>query len=257
MIELDHVTKRYGDTVAVDDVTFTIQPGVVTGFLGPNGAGKSTTMRLMVGLDAPSSGDVRVNGMHYQLAQLAIGVLGVLVITGEHSTGMIRSTFMAVPKRLPVIWAKLAVFCSVTFVLMLAASFVAFLATQPILQQHGLDKTLGDPHALRAVIGAALYLTVIGALGVGLGTLVRNTAGGIAAFVGILFVLPGITALLPHATAESVNRFLPLNAGSAVLTSTFESFHHHLSPWAGFAVFCLYVAVTIAVAAIALVRRDA
>jgi ABC-type transport system involved in multi-copper enzyme maturation permease subunit len=193
----------------------------------------------------------------YQLAQLAIGVLGVLVITGEHSTGMIRSSFMAVPKRLPVIWAKLAVFCSVTFVLMLAASFVAFVVTQPILRQHGLGKTLGDPHALRAVIGAALYLTVIGALGVGLGTLVRNTAGGIAAFVGILFVLPGITALLPHATAESVNRFLPLNAGSAVLTSTFESFHRHLSPWAGFGVFCLYAAVTIAVAAVALVRRDA
>jgi hypothetical protein len=77
------------------------------------------------------------------------------------------------------------------------------------------------------------------------------------AFVGILFVLPGITALLPHGTAESVNRFLPLNAGSAVLTSTFESFHRHLSPWAGFAVFCLYATVTIGVAAVALVRRDA
>ena len=107
------------------------------------------------------------------------------------------------------------------------------------------------------MIGAALYLTVIGALGVGLGTLVRNTAGGIAAFVGILFVLPGITALLPHAPAESVNRFLPLNAGSAVLTSTFESFHRHLSPWAGFGVFCFYAVVAIAVAAVALVRRDA
>ena len=70
----------------------------------------------------------------YQLAQLAIGVL---VITGEHSTGMIRSTFMAVPKRLPVIWAKIAVFCSVTFVLMLAASFVAFVATQPIVRSTG------------------------------------------------------------------------------------------------------------------------
>jgi ABC-2 type transport system permease protein len=192
----------------------------------------------------------------YQLAQLAIGVLGVLVITGEYSTGMIRSSFTAVPKRLPVIWAKLAVFCSVTFVLMLVSSFVAFLVTQPILQQHGLDKTLADPHALRAVIGAALYLTVIGALGVGLGTLVRNTAGGTASFVGILFVLPGITALLPHATAESVNRFLPLNAGSAVLTGTFEAFHRHLSPWAGFAVFCFYAAVAVAVAAVALVRRD-
>ncbi|MEA2172346.1 MAG: type transport system permease protein [Solirubrobacteraceae bacterium] len=192
----------------------------------------------------------------YQLAQLAVGVLGVLVITGEYSTGSIRSTFMAVPKRLPVLWAKLLVFCSATFALMLVSAFVAFLVTQPILHQHGLDKSLGDPHAVRCIIGAALYLTVIGALGVGLGTLIRNTAGGIATFVGILFVLPGVTALLPHATAESVNRFLPVNAGSAVLTSRFEAFHRHLSPWIGFGVFCLYAAIAISVAAVKLVQRD-
>jgi ABC-type transport system involved in multi-copper enzyme maturation permease subunit len=198
--------------------------------------------------------DIALAGVN--VAQLAIAVLGVLVITGEYSTGSIRSTFMAVPKRLPVLWAKLLVFCSATFALMLVSAFVAFLVTQPILHQHGLDKSLGDPHAVRCIIGAALYLTVIGALGVGLGTLIRNTAGGIATFVGILFVLPGVTALLPHATAESVNRFLPVNAGSAVLTSRFEAFHRHLSPWIGFGVFCLYAAIAISVAAVKLVQRD-
>src|SRR4051812_32426396 len=73
MIELDRVTKRYGDMLAVDDVTFTIQPGVVTGFLGPHGAGKSTTMRLMLGLDAPTSGEVRVNGRHYRDLEAPLG----------------------------------------------------------------------------------------------------------------------------------------------------------------------------------------
>jgi ABC-type transport system involved in multi-copper enzyme maturation permease subunit len=192
----------------------------------------------------------------FQLAQLAIGVLGVLVISGEYSTGMIRASFTAVPKRLPILWAKLAVFCSATFIATLIASFVAFFVTQPIVRKHHLDKTLGDPHALRCVVGVALFLTVLGALGVGLGTLVRNTAGGIAAFAGLMFVLPGITGLLPHTTAESINPYLPLNAGSAILTSTFDADHHHLSAWGGFGVFCAYAAVTIVVAAVLLVRRD-
>lgn len=198
--------------------------------------------------------DQAVGGYH--LAQLAIGVLGVLVIGGEYSTGMIRSSLMAVPKRLPVLWAKLATFGAVTFVLMLVSSFVAFFAVQAIVASHGVDKALGDPHALRAVIGTALFLTVLGALGIGLGTLIRNTAGGIAAFVGLLFVLPGITALLPASTGDAISPYLPLNAGFTVTTSTFEN-PHHLSTWGGFAVFCGYTAVIVAAAAVRLVRSDA
>lgn len=192
----------------------------------------------------------------YHLAQLAIGVLGVLVISGEYSTGMIRSSLMAVPRRLPVLWAKLGIFSAVTFVLMLISTFVSFLAVQAIVTKHGQQHSLGDPHALRAVVGTALFLTVVGALGLGLGALVRNTAGGIASFVGLLFVLPGITALLPHTVADSVNPYLPLNAGFTVATSTFED-SHHLSPWGGFAVFCGYTAIVIAAAAVRMVRRDA
>jgi ABC-2 type transport system permease protein len=198
--------------------------------------------------------DVGVSGYH--LAQLAIGVLGVLVISGEYSTGMIRSSLMAVPKRLPVLWAKLGVFSAVTFVLMLAAAFVSFFAVQAIVTSHQLDHGLGDPHALRAVVGTALFLTMLGALGVGLGALIRNTAGGIAAFVGLLFVLPGVTALLPASIADAITPYLPLNAGTTVATSTFDS-AHHLSTWGGFAVFCGYTAVIVAAAAVGLARRDA
>jgi ABC-type transport system involved in multi-copper enzyme maturation permease subunit len=198
--------------------------------------------------------DLGVGGYH--LAQLAIGVLGVLVISGEYSTGMIRSSLMAVPKRLPVLWAKLGVFSAVTFVLMLAATLVSFFSVQAIVTSHHVNRSLGDPHALRAVVGTALFLTVLGALGVGLGALIRNTAGGIAAFVGLLFVLPGITALLPASTADAITPYLPLNAGTTVATSTFDN-AHHLSTWGGFAVFCAYTVVIVGVAAVRLVRRDA
>src|SRR4051794_20463145 len=198
--------------------------------------------------------DVGVGGYH--LAQLAVGVLGVLVISGEYSTGMIRSSLMAVPRRLPVLWAKIAVYGAVTFVLMLAASFVSFLAVQAIVTQHGQQVTLAAPHALRAVIGTALFLTVLGILAIGLGALVRNTAGGIAAFVALLFVLPGVSALLPASIGNAIGPYLPLNAAFTVATSTFEN-SHHLGPWTGFAVFCGYAAVIVAAAAVTLVRRDA
>jgi ABC-2 type transport system permease protein len=198
--------------------------------------------------------DLGVAGYH--LAQLAIGVLGVLVISGEYSTGMIRSSLMAVPKRLPVLWAKLGVFSAVTFALMLAASVVSFFGVQAIVTSHHVNHTLGDPHALRAVVGTALFLTVLGALGVGLGALVRNTAGGISAFVGLLFVLPGITALLPASIADAITPYLPLNAGTTVASSTFDN-PHHLSTWGGFAVFCGYAAVIVAAATVRMARRDA
>jgi ABC-2 type transport system permease protein len=198
--------------------------------------------------------DSGVGGFHG--AQLAIGVLGVLVITGEYATGMIRSSLMAVPRRLPVLWAKLAVFAAVTFALMLVSSVVSFYAVQAIVTQHHEQVTLGAPHALRAVIGTALFLTLLGVLAVGLGALVRNTAGGIASLVGLLFVLPGIVALLPASTADTVNPYLPLNAGFAVATSTFED-SHHLAPWTGLAVFAGYAALAVGAGAVSLLRRDA
>jgi ABC-2 type transport system permease protein len=197
--------------------------------------------------------DVSLGGWH--LAQLAIGVLGVLVISGEYTTGSIRSSFAAVPRRLPVLWAKVAVFGAVTFVLMLPSALIAFLASQAILTQHHVQTSLGQPHVARAVVGAALFLAVMGLMGITLGALVRNTAGGIAAFAGIMFVLPGLDALLPSSWSNTIDPYLPLNAGSAIMNIHTDS--SSLSPWAGFAVFCLYTAVLGAIAAMLMVRRDA
>jgi len=196
--------------------------------------------------------DVSLGGWH--LAQLAIGVLGVLVISGEYSTGSIRSTFAAVPRRLPVLWAKAGVFAVVTFCLMLPSAFVAFFASQAILTDHHVQTSLSAPNVARAVLAAALFLTVLGLLGLALGALVRNTAGGIAAFAGLMFVLPGLDALLPASWGNAINPYLPLTAGSAIMAIRPDS--SSLSPWAGFAVFCGYTVVLGALAAFLLIRRD-
>jgi ABC-type transport system involved in multi-copper enzyme maturation permease subunit len=197
--------------------------------------------------------DISVGGWH--LAQLAIGVLGVLVISGEYTTGSIRSTLAAVPRRLPVLWAKAGVFAAVTFALMLPSALIAFFASQAILAEHHVQTTIGAPHVARAVIGAALFLAATGLMGLALGALVRSTAGGIATYAGLMFVLPGLNALLPSNWSNAIDPYLPLSAGSAI--TNLHSDSSSLSPWAGFGVFCAYVLVVGAVAAYLLVRRDA
>jgi hypothetical protein len=189
------------------------------------------------------------------LAQLAIGVLGVLLITGEYATGMIRATFAAVPARLPVLWAKAAVFAAVTLVLMVPTVLGAFLIGQSILASKHLQTNLSSPGVLRAVIGAALFLTVVGLLGIGLGALLRNTAGGISTLFGLLFVLPIIVRFLPSSWSDPINKYLPSNAGEAIT-------HVHpdptlLAPWTGFGLFFGYAAVILIAAAISLRMRDA
>jgi len=189
-----------------------------------------------------------------QIAQLAIGVLGVLTITAEYSTGMIRATFTAVPKRLPVLWAKALVFAVVTFVLMLPSVLVAFFASQSILSRHHANVAWSDPGVSRAVIGAALYLTAIAVMTLGLGAIVRNTAGGIATFAAIFFVLPPLMDVLPSSWNDAISPYLPGNAGRAILSITHDA--NTLSPWAGFAVLCGYAVLALAIAAVLLVRRD-
>jgi ABC-type transport system involved in multi-copper enzyme maturation permease subunit len=187
------------------------------------------------------------------LAQLTVGVLGVLVITGEYTTGMIRATLGAVPRRLPVLWGKVAVFAPVTFALTLVASFAAFLGGQALLGSHGVP--LSTPGALRAVVGVALYLTVLGVLALALGFLIRNTAGAIAALFGLLIVVPAIAAALPNGWQRAIVPYLPSSAGQAVYMT--HKVPNSMHPWAGFALFCGYAALAVGAAAYALCRRDA
>jgi ABC-2 type transport system permease protein len=190
-------------------------------------------------------------------AQLAIGVLGVLVMSGEYSTGMIHASLMAAPHRLPVLWAKIGVFAAVTFVLMLLASTISFLAVQLIVSEHHQQHAIGDPGALRVVIGAALFLTLLGVMTIGMGALVRSSAGGIAMFVGVLLIVRLLVKFLPSSIADSVVPFLPGLAGTTVATHTQFEEAHHLSPGGGLAVFCGYAAIAVVAGAVALMRRDA
>jgi hypothetical protein len=178
----------------------------------------------------------------------------VLLMAGEYSTGMIRSTLGAVPTRLPVLWAKSAVFAAVVFPLMLAASFVAFLGGQAIIGDAGAS--LSDPGVFRAVIGSAVYLTGAGLLGLLLGALFRSTPAAISTLFGALFLLEGVFQILvPQAWRDTVGPYLPSTAGGAFSSVTQQS--GTLSPWAGLAVFVAYLLAVGAAAAWRLKRQDA
>lgn len=190
----------------------------------------------------------------YLLGQLLIGVLGVLFVTGEYGTGMIRSTFAAVPRRLPVLGAKTAVFGAVALAGMTASAVVAFFGAQLFLSPDGHGSSLSDPGALRAVAGVGVYLALIGILGGALGWIVRSTAGAIGALVGILLVVPVIAQLLPGSLSTTIAKFLPSNAGDSFLAITRAP--DTLEPWTGLAVLVLWVAATLAAAVIVVRRRD-
>jgi ABC-2 type transport system permease protein len=190
-----------------------------------------------------------------QLAQLAIGVLGVLLVAGEYATGTIRVSLAAVPRRLPVLWGKAIVFALTTLVLCLPATLAAFLVGQSILSAEHLDISLRDPGVARAVVGSALLLSAVGLLGLGLGALLRSTAGGVAGLFGLLFGPQLLSGLLPVAWSDRIYPYLPVPAGAAVANVQPDSLA--LAPWTGFGLFCLYTAVVLALAAWQLRRRDA
>ena len=201
-----------------------------------------------------SAVSISLSGMFF--AQLAIGVLGVLLITGEYSTGMIRSSLTVVPRRLPMLWGKLAVFAGVVLLTMLAASFAAFFVGQAVLSGQHLGGSLSDPGALRSVVGAALYVTVAGITALALGALLRNTAAAITTFVAVFFVFPTLTLLLPASVTDHFVQYLPSNLGG-VLTGSTSGLAHPLGPWAGFGVLCGYAVVLVGFAAWRLRRVDA
>jgi len=189
------------------------------------------------------------------LAQLAIGVLGVMAVTGEYSTGMIRATLSAVPRRLPVMWAKLVVFAVSVFVTMSVALLVAFLIGQSVLSSTHAQASLSSPGAARAIVGGALYLSLLAMLGIGLGFLIRNTAGAIATLFGMLLILPVLASALPSPWDTDVSKYLPMQAGSGVMTTVRDSIS--LGPWTGLGVFALYAVGVVALGAVMLRRRDA
>jgi ABC-type transport system involved in multi-copper enzyme maturation permease subunit len=206
--------------------------------------------------DRASFSAVSVSLEGIAFAVIAFGVLGVLLMSGEYSTGMIRSSLTAVPRRLPVLWGKLAVFTGAIFSISLVASFASFFLGQVLLSGHHLNVAISAPGALRSVVGAALYVTVAGMMGVALGALVRNAAAGISIFVAVFFVIPPLTGLLPASVSNHLAQYLPSNAGEVLWGGT-HGVQNALSPWTGFALLCGYAVVLIAAAAWRLRSVDA
>ena len=189
------------------------------------------------------------------VGQLAAGVLGVLAVTAEYSTGMIRSTLAAVSSRRQVLAAKAAALAPLTLAVGTAACVISFLASQAILSTKGIGVSISHPDELRAVLGGGLYLTALGLFGLGLGTICRRSAAAISAFVGLVLVAPAIIRTLPAPWGSNIAKFLPSEAGQALLNVRPTS--GQLGPWAGFAVLCVWTIAALGFGGWLITHRDA
>jgi ABC-type transport system involved in multi-copper enzyme maturation permease subunit len=207
----------------------------------------------------PSGGDATADPLGGSLtgvspAMFAVAALGVIAVTSEFTSGTIHTTFAAVPRRLMVLFGKAIALTLVVLPATVAASLAAFLGAKAVLATEQLPLSLAEPGVARAVVGAGLYLTGVALLAAGFGWLVRNTAGALAILLGLLVVVPVVGFFLPPAVARVVVPLLPNNAGTAIMQINSGDM---LPPWTGIGVFYLYAAVVLALAVLAVRRRDA
>jgi ABC-type transport system involved in multi-copper enzyme maturation permease subunit len=210
---------------------------------------------LTFALGGEGSGDATADATGGALSgvsftQLVIAALGVVLVSSEYGSGLVRATFTAVPARLPVLVAKALVAAVAAFAASLVALLGAFVAAQAVLAGADVSISLSEPTVLRAIVGAALVLAVSAVLGTAFGWLVRSTAGALAAVFAFLFVLPLLGLLVPGITP-----YLPSNAGMAILQIGPGA--GQLSPWVGLSLFAGYTAAVLGVAGYVLRRRDA
>jgi ABC-2 type transport system permease protein len=197
------------------------------------------------------------------VAQLVVIVLAVLAITGEYSTGMIRSTLAAIPRRLPALWAKGAVLAISIFVASTVAVAISLGVMQIFLGAKGLAPDLGNAETVRILSGTPLYLTAIALFAFAIGALLRHSAGALATVLGLLLVIENLF-LIPWKPLQLISPFLPGAAGFKILTPQVQidamsqgAVGAVLGPWQGFAVLLAWVAVLLAAAAFLLKRRNA
>ena len=189
------------------------------------------------------------------LGQMIVAILGVISITGEYSTGMIKSTLTAVPRRLPALAAKAIVMFLATFVVGLVSAVTSFGVASLLLLGEGLSANLFDPIVLVPLLASALYLALVAVFALGVGAFLRSSAGSIALAVGTLLVLPVIVGLIPADWALSITPFLLPNAGVEMFAQTGTS--AIVEPWQNLLVVLGWVAASLGTAALLLKRRDA
>lgn len=191
------------------------------------------------------------------IGQLITAVLGAVTVTSEYGTGMICTSLTVQPRRGTLFAAKATAFTLVSLAAGLVTAFTSFLLGQAILSRRDLGAALGQPHVLRAVIGGGVFLCVSGLLALGLGALLRSTAGAVTAATAVLFVSVALSGVLPDSWQETVGRWIPFYAGSQAWSTVSDPTMHMLSPWAGLAVFAGYAAIAVAAGLAAFLRRDA
>jgi ABC-2 type transport system permease protein len=197
-----------------------------------------------------------VAGLFY-LGELVIVVLAALVLTSEYSTGMIRTSLTAMPRRITVYVAKAVVFAAVAVVVSLVAAFISFFLGQALLASTHHNATLSQPHVLRAIIGSALYVALCGLFSFAAGSILRHTAATISTVIGVLFVLPILVQLLPNSWNQDMERWVPSTAGGAISATVGGQDPHQFAPWGQFAVFAVYTAVLLVIGGVMFLRRDA
>jgi len=196
-------------------------------------------------------------------AQLAVAVLGVLTITGEYSTGMIRSSLSAAPRRTPVLWSKLLVLFVTILVVAAVAVVVALAVEWPILHARGFEMNLSDPQSQRVIVGSVLYLATIAALAYAFGALLRNSAAGLATVLGLLLVFENLFSI-PWKPLSYIHPFLPSTAGGKIrmldsqIAEQNASMHGpDFTAWQGYGVLVAWVALLLGLAIWRLKKRDA
>ncbi|GAB5078287.1 ABC transporter permease [Arthrobacter sp. AD-310] len=187
-------------------------------------------------------------------AQLIMGSLAVLLMSSEFTTGMARSTFSAVPKRTPAFVAKLLVVTVCAFMVTVVSSFLAYVAASPILDNYGFDIDLGTDHSRRLLLVSGLYVAAVAAIGMSLGTLLRNSAGGIMSLVGLFFVVPIAFQLIPGEFFEEARKYLPDNLFERITTA--NPAEGALEVWQASVWLGAWVVIPVTAAMVVLKQRD-
>ncbi|WP_125614484.1 ABC transporter permease [Specibacter cremeus] len=237
-----------------------IQSLMTTGSARPEGGVHATTMTLAQAEAAAQAQGINIYGIPnagLQLGILVLGSLAVLLIASEFGTGMIRSTMTAVPRRLPAFAAKAIVLVVVSYVLTLVAALVTFLISIPILHHYGIDMSFGRDGVVYGIFMGGVYVAGVALIGLSLGTLLRNSAGGIIVLVALFFVLPFGTQLLglvPGDFWKYVNQYVPSVAGGRMLEVGHKD--AFIDPHVGGLLFLAWILVVTIPAVITLKTRD-
>ena len=197
-----------------------------------------------------------VSGVYFGV--LVTGELGVLVVTTEYTTGMMRTALTAFPRRGTLFTAKALVLAAVVLLLGLIIAFASYGLAEPFYSRHGVQLSLGHAANLRALLAVPVYLMLVALMGLAFGFLLRHTAAAISSLMGLMFVIPIITNFLPGSFGKDVNKVVPSNAGSAMMTTKQAvNGNPHLTPLAGFIALLIWVAVLLVPALLLFRKRDA